>query len=308
LIPPFIAQTAATAPPVTAQSGGLSVVWTTLIDMGRGFLSRVPYIGIALIILLLFLVAARLTRRAIRFAGERTALDVTLADLLGRLAGLAIHILGILVAAVIVFPGFRPGDLVTGLGITSVVLGFAFKDILQNFVAGILLLWHRPFRAGDQIRSGEFEGTVEEVTIRSTRIRTFDGERAVIPNSVVYTNAVLVKTAYDWRRVRLTIGVGYSDSIADARETIQKALKGIEGVMEDPRPCVYATEFAPSSVNFVVYFWTASDQSNVLRVSDQVATGIKLALDSAGITMPYPHTVVVLRDETDRHPQDSATP
>ncbi len=117
-------------------------------------------------------------------AGERTRLDPTLADLLGRLASLVIMAWGLFVAAVVIFPAFKPGDLIAGLGITSVAIGFAFKDILQNFFAGILILWRQPFVVGDQIRSGGFEGTVEEINIRSTRLKTYDGERAVLPNGV----------------------------------------------------------------------------------------------------------------------------
>ncbi|NJM53538.1 MAG: mechanosensitive ion channel, partial [Blastocatellia bacterium] len=118
-------------------------------------------------------------------------------------------ILGAFVAAVIIFPAFQPGDLVAGLGITSVAVGFAFKDVLQNFFAGILILWRRPFIVGDQLKFREYEGTVEEINVRSTRLKTFDGERAVIPNGDIYANAVLVKTAYETRRIRFVVGIGY---------------------------------------------------------------------------------------------------
>lgn len=151
---------------------------------------------------------------------------------------------------------------------------------------------------GDQIRTKEYEGTVEEINVRSTRLVTYDGERAVLPNGDVYTSAILVRTAYDKRRVRFTVGIGYPDSIEKARETIYRVLRETEGVLSDPGPCVYVTELAPSSVNFTLYFWTESQQANVLKVSDRVATGIKTALDRAGIDMPYPHTVVLFHDTT----------
>lgn len=106
-----------------------------------------------------------------------------------------VTVLGLFVAAVVILPTFKPGDLVTGLGITSVVIGFAFKDVLQNFFAGVLILWRRPFVVGDQIKVKEYEGTVEEINVRSTRLKTYDGERAVLPNGEVYTNAILVRTA-----------------------------------------------------------------------------------------------------------------
>ena len=274
------------------------IIWQALRDVGNGFLAQLPYIVIGIIVLGAFVVVARIVSRVVHAAGGRTRLDVTLADLLGRLASLLIIILGIFVAAVVVFPAFKPGDLVAGLGITSVAVGFAFKDVLQNFFAGILILWRRPFVVGDQLKFREFEGTIEEINIRSTRIKTFDGERAVIPNGDVYTNAVLVKTAYDRRRVRFVVGIGYLDDIEKGRSTIKAVLDKTEGVMPDPGPWIYVSELAPSSVNFTVYFWVESNQANVLKVSDRVATGIKYALDEAGIDMPYPHSVVLFHDAT----------
>jgi small-conductance mechanosensitive channel len=218
--------------------------------------------------------------------------------MLGRLASFVIAILGGFVAAVIIFPAFKPGDLVAGLGITSVAVGFAFKDVLQNFFAGILILWRKPFLVGDQLRFKEYEGTVEEITVRSTRLKTFDGERAVIPNGDIYANAVLVKTAFDRRRVKFVVGIGYLDDIEKGRGTIKSVLDATRGVLTHPGPWIYVSELAPSSVNFTVYFWVESEQANVLKVSDRVATGIKYALDKAGIDMPYPHNVVLFHDVT----------
>jgi small-conductance mechanosensitive channel len=230
--------------------------------------------------------------------GERTRLDVMLAYLLGRIASGALVTVGLFAAATVIFPTLTPGSLVAGLGVTSVAIGFAFKDILQNFFAGILILWRRPFRVGDQIRTNGYEGTVEEINIRSTRLKTYDGERAVLPNGDVYMNAILVRTAYKKRRVQFTVGVGYLDSIEEARATIHRILSETGGVLDDPGPWVYLAELAPSSVNFNVYFWVESEQANVLAVGDRVATGIKLALDKAGIDIPYPHTVVLFHDVT----------
>ncbi|HXG85806.1 MAG TPA: mechanosensitive ion channel family protein [Pyrinomonadaceae bacterium] len=271
-------------------------VWRTIADLGNGFLAQLPYIVIGIVVFGVFLIIAKIVSRVVHATGERTRLDVTLADLLGRLASFVIAVLGIFIAAVIIFPAFKPGDLVAGLGITSVAIGFAFKDVLQNFFAGILILWRRPFVVGDQIKFREYEGTVEEINVRSTRIKTYDGERAIIPNGDVYANAMLVKTAYDKRRVRFTVGIGYPDSIEEARETIHRVLRETEGILPDPGPWVYVSELAGSSVNFTVYFWAESEQANVLKVSDRVATGIKLALDKAGIDIPYPHTVVLFHD------------
>ncbi len=282
--------------PTETQGFDSNIVWNTISNITESFLARLPYIVIGVIVFGVFLLVARVVSGIIRTTGERTRLDRTLAELLGRLASAAIAIIGLFVAAVIIFPAFRPGDLIAGLGITSVAIGFAFKDVLQNFFAGILILWRQPFVIGDEIKVKEYEGTVEEINIRSTRLKTYDGERAVLPNGDVYTSAILVKTAYDKRRIRFEVGIGYTDSIEAAREVIHKVLRDTEGVLGEPKPWVYVSELAPSSVNFTIFFWTEPQQANTLKVRDKVATNIKLSLDEAGIDMPYPHRVVLLHD------------
>jgi small-conductance mechanosensitive channel len=266
--------------------------------MAEAFLARLPYVVVGLLVWLVFYLVGRAVNAAFRLAGDRTRLDPILARLLGRLAGLALSFLGLLIGAVVVFPTFRPGDLVAGLGITSIALGFAFKDILQNWLAGVFILWRRPFHIGDEIRTRDHDGKVEAINVRSTIIRTYDGERLIVPNADVYTNPVLVRTACESRRVRMTVGVGYLDSIDEARAVLRRALDDTEGVLHDPGPWIHVLELAPSEVKFALYFWVRPEQANVLAVSDRVATGIKQALDAAGIDIPYPHSVVLFHDVT----------
>lgn len=261
----------------------LDVIWSAIVGMVNTLLYRVPYIIAALLVFLLFLVGARLINRSIIAAGERTRFDLTLASLLGRLASFVIATLGVLVAAVIVFPAFQPGDLIAGLGLTSVAVGFAFKDVLQNFFAGILILWRKPFVVGDQVEFQEFDGTVEEINVRSTRIRTLDGERAVIPNGVIYTNSILVRTAFGHRRSSLVVGIGYQESIDKARAAIMRTLRKTEGVLSEPAASVHVVAVASSSVDLKVLFWTRSQNADVRRTRDHVVAGVKLALDEAQI-------------------------
>ena len=299
---PASSTVAAVVPP--APDASVALVWETLRGMAAGFVARVPYIVMGLAVLLVFYVAGRLVRRAAHEAGERTRLDVRLADVFGTLAVVLVTALGALVAAVIIFPSFTPAGLVQGLGVTSVAVGFAFKDILQNFFAGVLILLRKPFVVGDQIRVKEYEGTVEEINTRSTRLKTYDGELVIIPNGDVYTSTITVRTAYPTRRVKFSVGIGYGDSIEEARSTILRVVSAAEGVLADPGPWAYVEELAGSSVNFTVYFWTDAPQANVLRVRNRVATAIKLALDAANIDMPFPHTVVLYHDQTGGLPSD----
>lgn len=288
-----------------ALPGPSSSILKPLQDMGAAILGRAPHILISLIVFVVFVLAGRLAKRTGAALGRRARLDPALGALIGNVGSGVMIVVGFFVAAVIVFPAFKPGDLIAGLGVTSIAIGFAFKDILQNWLAGVFILWRRPFQIGDQIRTKGHEGTVEQITVRSTLLKTYDGERVVVPNSDVYADTLLVRTANDRRRVRFTVGVGYADSIEEARETIHRVLREADGVLGDPAPWVHVTELAPSAVTFAVYFWVYSEQANVLRVSDRVATGIKLALDRAGIDMPYPHTVVLFHDVTGARPGEA---
>ena len=220
-----------------------------------------------------------------------------LISLLSRIGYFIVIVIGFFIAVAVIFPGVTAGSLIAGLGIGSVALGFAFKDVLQNFFAGFLILLYRPFHIGDQIKIKDFEGMVEDISVRATNIKTYDGERVVMPNSELYMNAVLVKTAYSSRRTKFIVGIGYGDSIEEARETIMDVLKNTEGVLTDPAPDVNVVELADNSVNLKVLFWTDSVQSKVRKTSDRVVTGIKNALDSKGIDMPFPHMVLMTDDK-----------
>ena len=284
-------------PPFTFNDG-LTLFWRTVRDFMKGMAERLPYLLVGVFVFMLFWLLSKLIKKAINNVARRSdAINNMLANLIGRIVGALINIFGFLAACVVIFPSFKPGDIIAGLGISSVAIGFAFKDILQNYFAGLLILWRQPFKVGDQIRVKDFEGTVEEINMRSTRLKTYDGERAILPNGDVYTSTMLVRTAYPKRRMKFVVGIGYPDSIEEARQVIHGVLDGIEGVLKDPAPWVYVTELAGSSVNLTVFFWAESQQANVLKVSDQVATGIKLALDKANIDMPFPHTVVLLEQQ-----------
>jgi small conductance mechanosensitive channel len=271
-----------------------SLIWQTIRNITRGFLSRLPLIVMGFAVWGIFLIAGSVFAGIVRRAGPRAHMNVNLTLLLSRLAQLLVGVFGFFVGSVIVFPGFQPGDLVAGLGITSVAIGFAFKDILQNFFAGILLLWRQPFTVGDEIQSGEFLGIVETINTRSTRIRTYEGQRVILPNADVYTRAIVVNTAYPARRVKVVVGIGYEEPIEEAQRLILAKLKEIEEVLPDPAPFVFTDAFGSSSVDLKIYFWIKSKGVNLLLAKHNVLKGVKEVLDRAEIEIAYPHTVVVL--------------
>lgn len=149
--------------------------------------------------------------------------------LLVQVSQVGAWVAGILAASVVAFPDLRLGDLIGLLGLGSVAIGFAFQDIFKNFLAGVLLLLNEPFQLDDQIVVGDFEGTVEEISIRSTQIRTYQGERVVIP-----TSPITVLTDRPFRRTDLEIGLDYNTPLPKALEVLLEAMQGVEGVLAEP--------------------------------------------------------------------------
>ncbi len=267
-------------------------------DIVHGFFYILPNIGIGVVVFVLFVLAAWGARRGISSVlGRRDRTD--LGALLGGTAKWAILLFGVLVFATIVFPSVKPGDLFSALGVGSVAIGFAFKDILQNWLSGLLILYRQPFHRGDQIRSGEFEGTVEAIEARATLLRTYDGQRVVIPNSDIYTRAITVRTAYPTRRSEYDVGIGYGDDVEQACEVIVRTLRSFEGLEHDPAPEAIPWELAGSTVNIRVRWWCGSQRSDVVRVRGRIIASLKRELTSAGIDLPFPTRVVLLHDQTE---------
>ena len=222
----FLQPSQVNEPPFTF-SDGITLFLHTVRDFMKGTIERLPYIIIGAFVFLLFWLLGKGVKKVInKVAVQSHSIDDTLANLVSRIVSSLITVIGFLAACVVFFPSFKPGDIIAGLGITSVAIGFAFKDILQNFFAGILLLWRRPFKVGDQIKVNNFEGTVEEINMRSTRLKTDDGERAILPNGDVYTSSILVRTAYPKRRLKFVVGIGYPDSIEEARTRYSRCTGG----------------------------------------------------------------------------------
>jgi small-conductance mechanosensitive channel len=201
---------------------------------------------------------------------------------------------------VIVFPNYTPSSLLATLGIGGLAVGFAFKDVLENYLAGILMLLTEPFRIGDQIVFDQYEGTVEEIQTRATHILTYDGRRVVIPNAKLFTTPVTVNTAFEKRRIEYDFGIGFGDDIARAKALMLEALREQDGVLAEPAPDVLTYELGPSSVNIRARWWiTPPKRNDALEARDVVLAAIKEKLQAAGIDLPFPTTQVLFHDQTE---------
>ncbi|MBO6784240.1 MAG: mechanosensitive ion channel family protein [Alphaproteobacteria bacterium] len=270
-----------------------------------GIVRHLPNIGVAIVVVAIFVVLGIVASRMFRSWAAKRDRD-NLGEVIGGFIRWLIIGVGVLLALTIVVPTLQPGDLIAGLGVGSVAIGFAFKDILQNWLAGILILMRQPFEVGDQIIAEGYEGTVERIETRATVIKTYDGRQVLIPNSDVYTNAVLVNTAFEKRRSQYDIGIGYGDSIDDATSVILDALRGVDGVESDPAPEVICAGLGDFAVLMRARWWTDSRRSDVVHVQSNVMIAVKKALDEAGIDMPFETQVHLWHDQTEEIDGDRA--
>jgi len=275
----------------------LSASFDALEKMGRSFASLLPNLIVAALVLLTARMLSAGADRMVRRIAEKTERPAKVALVLGRLTRWAVMVLGVLVAVTIAVPSFHAGALFGALGISGVAIGFAFRDIFQNLAAGLLLLVTRPFHIGDMIVSGQYEGTVEDIQVRATLMRTADNRLVVIPNSDLYTTRVVVLTSKPTRRGEVTLGIGHGQDVAQAKRIIVQAITGLPQLEREPAPAVFATEFGPASVLLSVRFWVGSaggnSSRNLLIATDAVIVAIKNALEAAHIEIAYPTHVML---------------
>lgn len=268
-------------------------IMTSANHLLQQMISRIPYLIVASLVFVIFWVLSIFFKKAVtRILGSRKH-HQNLVTVFRRVGSALILFLGFMVAMIIAVPSFTPGKLIGALGIGSVAIGFAFKDIFQNLLSGILLLLSEPFRIGDQIISGNFEGTVEDIQIRATTIRTYDGRKVVIPNSQLYTSTMTVNTAYSQRRLEFDVGIGYENNIIDAQQVILSVLKAAPTVSKLAEPSVIATALADSSVVLRVrWFIDDGTQTNRVASINEVIILVKEALEKANISIPFPVTTL----------------
>lgn len=269
-------------------SEATTIVVTSLKSLGKEFLAHLPLLVAGFLALVVTGIASRVAKMVMKKVASRSRVQGSLKDLLLQLMTIAIWVTGLLVAAIIVFPGMTPSKALTVLGLGSVAIGFAFKDIFENFFAGILILWKYPFERGDFIECGEITGSIEDVTIRMAMIRQVNGELTVVPNAMLFKQPVEVLTDKSSRRTTINCGVAYDTDLDKASDIMQRAVKSCTSVHSDNPIQIFAQELADSSINFEVTWWTDSKPLDIRKSRDEVVFAVKKSLDDAGIEIPFP--------------------
>ena len=286
----------------------INILMTQLRDIARSTIEVLPQLLISLMIILVTYFFAKLVKSITRRVLEKTHLRQSLINLLTLISSLTMWVVGIMIAAIIAFPDLTPTKMLAGLGIGSVAIGFAFKDIFENFLAGIIILLRREMRIKDFIECEGYEGTVEAILVRETHIRQTDGELVILPNSMLFKNPLTIRTDLEQRRTTIICGVGYGENVDEARSVIKQAVTECKTVISDSRPVeIFANEFADSSINFEVSWWTGSKPLDIRTSRDEVVASIKSALDNSGIEIPFPYRTLTFNQPLSIQQQASAT-
>ncbi len=253
-----------------------------------------PKLFLAIVVLAAFWLALRWSRPLLRKALNRAGFHEALTHMLieGLFKGSLVVIALIAAAAQL---GINVAAALAGLGVAGIAVGFAAQETVANWIAGFLVFWDRPFKIGDFITTQSQYGRVQEITMRTTRIRTMENTYVVIPNKQIIGDLLVNHSMYGEIRVNVPIGIAYKEKVAAAREVLLPVLAQIPGVLDSPSPQIVATGLGSSSVDLSARVWI-SDASLERDTTFATVEACKLALDNAGIEIPYPHLSLFLED------------
>ncbi len=252
------------------------------------FIALVPNLVAAVLLILATWIAVALLSRLFAQMLRRSPMRASLQRALVVLFRISLWIVGLLIAAAVVFPNLTPTKLLAGLGLGSIAIGLAFKDIFENFLSGILILLRKPMQIGDDIEAESITGRVEAITVRDTYLRKRSGELVVVPNSFLFKNPIKILTDQPVRRISLAVGVDYAADLKQAHTVLAGAFEGLSTVDRDRPVDVFVTTFNDSSIDFLLRWWSGATPTEEHRSRNEVAMAVKAALDAAGLEIPFP--------------------
>jgi len=217
-------------------------------------------------------------------AMQKGDLDITLRRFISNLAR-TLLMLFVIIAAINAL-GVQTASLIALVGAAGLAVGLALQGSLANFAAGVLIVLFRPYKVGDWIEGGGVSGSVEEVQILTTVLKTGDNKRVIIPNSQIMGTTITNYSANDTRRVDLVVGVSYSDDLDKVRKELQDLVDGDKRILKDPAVTIAVSELADSSVNFVLRPWV--NTADYWAVYFDLTERVKKRFDEVGISIPFP--------------------
>lgn len=271
------------------------VLWQRTIEETLNYL---PRIFAAIGILVLFWVLYRTTRRLLGAVMRRAHFEPALTSLLlDSIYKVVVYTFGVVMAAGQL--GIDVTAALTGIGVAGIAVGFAAQDTIANMIAGFMIFWDKPFRVGDWVKVADQYGEVKEITLRTTRIRTNQNTYVVIPNKKIIDEVLVNNSKQGEMRLDIGIGIAYKEFIPEAREVILKAVSDLPGVAPEPPPDIVVKECGSSSIDLLMRVWIDHSRDE-MPVRYRVMEAAKLALDEAGIQIPFPHLQLFFDDVEER--------
>ncbi len=254
--------------------------------------AELPNVATALLIFIVSLYIARLLSNVINRVLTKRNTDREVTLLLTQVTRWSIIVIGTITA---LQRFFDVSAFLAGLGILGFTVGFAMQEIMQNFVAGVILLIQQPFEVEDVIETDQFIGTILAINMRTTEMKTVDGRIVIIPNAAILSNPITNYTRAEFRRVELPVGVSYDSDPAVARQVVLNSIQNVPGYVGDPAPVVIFHTFGGSSIDMSAYFWVDMSKTNPFAAKDAAFELIKAALEKKGIEIPFPITTVYMQ-------------
>ena len=255
-------------------------------DLIRGFIRLLPLIVVAMVVIAISWIFARLTVYVLRRRLRAQSLSRLLREVLARAGGMIVMLVGLYLVLRIAGLTQLALTVVGGTGLIGLVLGIAFRDITENFLASLFLSLQQPFREGDLIEVANVTGYVQRLTSRTTVVTTLDGNQVQVPNSTVFKSTIRNFTSNPNRREDFIVGIGYDDPISFAQEIALKVLAEHPAVLNEPEPLVLVDSLGPSTVNLRVYFWLDGGQHSWAKVKSSVIRLVKRAFQDSAISLP----------------------
>ena len=265
------------------------VIVEKLYEMGTVYGLRIIA---ALAILFFGRIASQIIRGILRRVLEKSKVDGTLTGFICNLSYAAL--LAFVVIAALNKLGVQTASFIAVIGAAGLAIGLALQGSLANFAAGFLMILFRPFKAGDYIEGGGAAGTVEEIQIFTTQMRSPDNKTIIIPNAKMMSDNIVNYSAKGTRRVDMVFGIGYGDDIDKARSIVREIVDQDERVMKSPETVIYVSELADSSVNLQLRAWTSA--AEYWNVYFETMEAVKKRFDENGVNIPFPQRDVHLYD------------
>jgi small-conductance mechanosensitive channel len=267
------------------------VVWESINNLLTGIVERLPYLIAGAIVVALFWFLSQIIKKVFTSATRRTRLDERLRILFSRLIVTVVFVLGIFTALTVVVPSFAFGDFIAGLGLTSLAIGFATKDILNHLISGILILWQQPFRIGDFISVKGDAGWVHFIGVRATTLRKSNGEMILIPNGDIYSSPLIVRRAGATYPMSLKFNIGYGSDIEETKQVTLATLLASKRIVREPEPKVVITDLAAEGIRVTANFRINSNENRPQEVFDEAASTVLGSLADAHIEVFPPSSV-----------------